>query len=75
MLFTKVYGGVLMGFWYFLLLFLGLFLVIKGILLKKPALLVIKFCLVFVGLIFISFSLFMFSPGSAEIIAELLNLN
>ncbi|MBM7586029.1 high-affinity Fe2+/Pb2+ permease [Bacillus pakistanensis] len=61
-----------MGFWYFLILFIGLFLVIKGILMKKP---VKKISLVFMGLLCISFSIFMFSPGSAEIISDLLNLN
>lgn len=58
-----------MGFWYFLILFLGLFLVVLGLLRHK------KFSLVFVGLVCISLSLFMFSPGSAEIISELFNLN
>ena len=63
-----------MGFWYFLILFFGLFSVIKGLFMKKPFLL-IKISYVIVGLLCISFSIFMFSPGSAEIISELLNLN
>ena len=58
-----------MGFWYFLILVVGLFLVVKGLLGNK------KFSLVFVGLLCISFSIFMFSPGSAEIISELFNLS
>jgi len=58
-----------MGFWYFLILFFGLFLVVKGLLGHK------KFSLVLVGLVCISLSLFMFSPGSAEIVSELFNLN
>ena len=58
-----------MGFWYLLILFVGLFLVVKGLIGNK------KFSLVFVGLLCILFSIFMFSPGSAEIIAELFNLN
>ena len=58
-----------MGFWYFLILFVGLFLVIKGLLGKK------RFSLVFIGLLCISFSIFMFSPGSDEIISGLFNLN
>lgn len=59
----------MMGFWYFLILFVGLFLVVKGLLGHK------KFSLVIVGLLCISLSLFMFSPGSAEIISKLFNLN
>lgn len=58
-----------MGFWYFLLLFVGLFLIVKGLRGNK------KISLVFVGIICISFSIFMFSPGSDEIISELFNLN
>lgn len=58
----------MMGFWYFLILFVGLFLVVKGLLGNK------KFSLVFVGLLCISLSIFMFAPGSAEIISELFNL-
>jgi hypothetical protein len=61
--------GEIMGFWYFLILFAGLFLVIKGLLGKK------RFSFVVVGLLCISFSIFMFSPGSDEIISELFNLN
>jgi len=58
-----------MGFWYFLILFIGLFLVIKGLLGDK------RFALVLIGLLCISFSIFMFSPGSDEIISGLFNLN
>ena len=58
-----------MGLWYFLILFVGLFLVIKGLLGKK------RFSLVLIGLLCISFSIFMFSPGSDEVISELFNLN
>ena len=58
-----------MGFWYFLILFVGLFLVIKGLLGKK------RVSLVLMGLLCISFSVFMFSPGSDEIILGLFNLN
>lgn len=63
-----------MGFWYFLILFFGLFLVIKGLFMKK-SLLLIKISYVIVGLLCISISIFMFSPGSAEIISELFKLN
>lgn len=58
-----------MGVWYFLILFVGIFLVAKGLLGNK------KLSLVCVGLLCISLSIFMFSPGSAEIISELFNLN
>ncbi|MDM5246340.1 MULTISPECIES: hypothetical protein [unclassified Lysinibacillus] len=63
-----------MGVWYFLILFVGLFLIFKGLYMKKQSLFIKKIGIVFVGLLCISFSIFMFSPGSAEIIADLLNL-
>ncbi|MFJ8517905.1 hypothetical protein [Lysinibacillus xylanilyticus] len=40
---------------------------------KKQSLLIMKIGIVFLGLFCISFSLFMFSQGSAEIISDLLN--
>ncbi len=58
-----------MGFWYFIILSLGLFLAVKGLLGNK------KYSLIFAGLLCIAFSIFMFSPGSAEIISDLFNLN
>lgn len=58
-----------MGLWYFLILFVGLFLVIKGLLGKK------SLSLILIGLLCISFSIFMFSPGSDEIISRLFNFN
>ncbi len=58
-----------MGFWYFLILFVGLFLVIKGLLGIK------RLSSILIGLLCISFSIFMFSPGSEEIISKLFNLN
>jgi len=63
-----------MGVWYFLILFVGPFFVFKGLFMKKQSLLIKKISIVFVGLLCISFSIFMFSPGSAEIISDLLNL-
>lgn len=68
-----VLRGRIMGLWYFLILFLGLFFVIRGIFLKKSSLKKVSF--IIVGIIFISFSIFMFSPGSVEIITDLFNLN
>ncbi len=58
-----------MGFWYFLILFAGVFLVVKGLSGDK------RISLIIVGLLCIGFSIFMFSPGSADIISELLNLD
>jgi hypothetical protein len=58
-----------MGFWYFLILFVGIFLVVKGLRGNK------KISLIIVGLLCTAFSIFMFSPGSAEIISELFNLD
>jgi hypothetical protein len=58
-----------MGFWYFLILFVGIFLVVKGLRGNK------KISLIVVGLLCTAFSIFMFSPGSAEIISELFNLD
>ncbi|MCM3609670.1 hypothetical protein M4S82_00310 [Planococcus sp. MERTA32b] len=63
-----------MGFWYFLILFIGLFLIFIGMFKKKHYSSVRKLTLVVTGLICILFALFMFSPGSAEVIADLLNL-
>jgi len=57
-----------MGFWYFLLLFLGLIFVVKGLLGNK------KYSLVVIGIVCIGLSIFMFSSQSDEIISELLNL-
>jgi len=59
----------MMGFWYFLILFVGLFFVVKGLLGKR------RYSLVLIGILCISFSVFMFSPGSDGIIAGLFHLN
>ncbi len=56
-----------MGIWYFLILFVGIFLVVKGLLGNK------RNGLVLIGVISIAFSIFMFKPGSDEIISETLN--
>lgn len=61
--------GEIMGFWYFLLLFVGLFLVVKGLFKNK------NLGLILLGLLCISFSIFMFSPGSDELISDIFNLN
>ncbi|TKD71500.1 hypothetical protein FBF83_01430 [Pseudalkalibacillus hwajinpoensis] len=56
-----------MGIWYFLILFVGIFLVVKGLLGNK------RNGLVLIGVISIAFSIFMFQPRSDEIISELFN--
>ncbi|HWI49807.1 MAG TPA: hypothetical protein VNU45_16465, partial [Rummeliibacillus sp.] len=63
------------GFWYFLILILGLFLITKGLFMKKPSLLIKKIGFVFLGLLCISLSIFMFSTGSEKIISDLFNLD
>ncbi|ANU19931.1 hypothetical protein BBI15_06750 [Planococcus plakortidis] len=63
-----------MGFWYMLLLFIGICLFFAGILPKRGFPLVVKIGLLGGGALCIGFSLFMFSPGSAEIMADLLGL-
>ena len=54
-----------MGFWYFLILFAGIFLVVKELRGNK------RNSLVLLGVICIAFSIFMFTPGSDEIISEI----
>ncbi|AUD14342.1 MULTISPECIES: hypothetical protein [unclassified Planococcus (in: firmicutes)] len=63
-----------MGFWYMLLLFIGICLFFAGILPKRGFPLVVKIGLLVGGALCIGFSLFMFSPGSTEIMADLLGL-
>lgn len=58
-----------MGFWYFLILFAGIFLVVKGLSGNK------KISLIIVGFLCIALSIFMFSPGSDEIISEIFKLD
>lgn len=60
-----------MGFWYFLILLIGLFFVFKGIVGKKT--LNKKIIFVFSGLLCISFSIFMFSPAGYGFTAKLSN--
>ncbi|MGM0897848.1 MAG: hypothetical protein ACQEV0_08110 [Bacillota bacterium] len=63
-----------MGFWYMLLLFIGICLFFAGILPRKGFSLGVKIGFLVGGALCIGFSLFMFSPGSAEIMADLLGL-
>lgn len=60
-----------MGFWYFLVLFIGIFLIAMA--LKKHSLdKSKKFTMLLLGTCMIAFSLFMFQDGSAEIVDNLL---
>ncbi|MBD8016355.1 hypothetical protein QL992_12725 [Microbacterium sp. APC 3898] len=61
-----------MGFWYFLILGIGMYLLLKGIFSKSRFSLLIRTAVICIGAASIAFSLFMFSPGSAEIISQLL---
>lgn len=61
----------LMGFWYFLILFIGLFLIIRA-LIKHPINIFKRVTTLFLGVCMIAFSLFMFQDGSAEIVDNVL---
>lgn len=65
-----------MGFWYFLLLFIGIALLIAGGL-KKGVSREVKLVMIFFifGSLFVLVSLFMFLPGSTEVVSQLLNMN
>lgn len=60
-----------LGFWYFLILFIGLFLIIRS-LIKRPINLFKRLTTLLLGVCMIAFSLFMFQDGSAEIVDNLL---
>lgn len=62
-----------MGFWYFLILFIGIFLIIQA-LRKRARTLFKRMTILATGVCLVGISLFMFQDGSAEIIAKLLNL-
>jgi len=67
-----------MGFYYFIILFIGIFVTVGagiqafkvGTLFKKKVIF-----LGIVGILLIGSSIFLFTPGSSEIIADLLKLN
>ncbi|PEQ91119.1 hypothetical protein CN481_16110 [Bacillus sp. AFS006103] len=64
-----------MGFYYFLLLFIGVVLLIIGTLKKDVSRLVkIVIFLFVIGILFIVTSLFLLMPGSSDIISELIKL-
>lgn len=60
-----------MGFWYFLILFIGIFLMAMAFI-KRSINVVKKLPLLLLGVCMITFSLFMFQDGSAEIVDNLL---
>ncbi|WP_416143747.1 hypothetical protein [Planococcus koreensis] len=65
-----------MGFWYILLLLIGISFLVIGALKKEVSLATKMVIILFVlGVFFIVGSLFMLMPGSDEIISELLELN
>jgi len=65
-----------MGFWYFLLLFLGIALLIVGGLKKGVSREIKLVMILFIsGSLLVLISLFMFLPGSAEIVSQILNMN
>jgi hypothetical protein len=66
-----------MGFYYFIILFIGIFLILgaglqsfKHSLFKKR-----DIFLGVIGILLIGFSIFLFTPGSSDIIAELLKIS
>ena len=65
-----------MGFYYILLLLIGIILIIMGALRKgvSRSVKIVIFQFVF-GILFIIFSIVLLMPGSSDIIAELLKLN
>lgn len=70
-------GGEIMGFWYFLVLFIGIFLFGMA-LIKRSIKTVKKMTMLLTGTCMIAFSLFMFQDGSAEIVdnfLKTLNIN
>ena len=64
-----------MGFWYFLILLIGIIFIIVGALKKDVSRSIKIVIMLFIfGILFIMVSLFMFLPGSAEFISELLSI-
>lgn len=72
----KIGRSDFMGFWYLLLLIIGVGLFIAGALKKDVSYSVKMVVLLFVfGILFIIVSIFLLMPGSDEIISQLLELN
>lgn len=65
----------MMGFWYLLLLLIGIVLIIVGAMKKGVSVAVKAVILLFViGILFIVVSVVLLMPGSSDVIAELLKL-
>jgi hypothetical protein len=67
-----------LGFYYFLILFIGIYLVIKAGLHAYTCNSLFKSRVIYLGLIgtmLIGLSFYLFSPGSSDTIAELLRMN
>ncbi len=62
-----------MGFWYFLMLLIGGWLVVRGIF-KKNTNGLMRFGTLVIGGLLIALGLFMFQDGSDAIVADLFNL-
>ena len=65
-----------MGFWYFLILFIGIALLVVGLLNKdvSRSVKIVSLSLV-IGVLFIVVSLIMLLPGSSEVVSQLLQPN
>ncbi len=71
-----------MGFYYFIILFIGIFHILGAGLLafiysmfKKRVIFWGAIGIFLIGVFLIGLSIFLFTPGSSDIIAEILNLN
>ena len=65
-----------MGFWYFLMLFVGIALLVVGLLNKtvSRSVKIVSMSLI-IGVLFFVVSLFMLLPGSSEIVGQLIQRN
>ena len=65
-----------MGFWYFLMLFVGIALLVVGLLNKtvSRSVKIVSMSLI-IGVFFIVVSLIMLLPGSSEIVGQLIQRN
>lgn len=63
-----------MGFWYFLGLFIGIGLLLYGIMQSSYKAPFRKLSVLMIGTILIGFSLYMFLPGSDDTMAEIFKL-
>ena len=63
-----------MGFWYFLILFIGIALLVVGLLNKdvSRSVKIVSMSLI-IGVLFVVVSLIMLMPGSSEVVGQLLH--